>query len=111
MSSRPSSGSLFRNFRFAFQKCTISPGVPPVDPSSPALVILENYCATDDFKEIVTAPAKKNASVTEDTFDNFDFTIFKFPEINEGLSKLLIVIFSKTKFDFSYIFVHSFDLP
>ena len=67
--------------RFAFQKCTIYPGTDPN--SASALTIIEDFCAGTDFQQIITAPATNNGA-TEASFDNFDFTIFKYPTEDQG---------------------------
>ena len=73
-------------FSFNFKNCGIDPGETRNVP--PTLTILDDFCAADDFKEIVTAPADP-ASIEgtgATSFDNFDFTIFKFPGQEKGNS-------------------------
>lgn len=77
-------------FTFAYQKCGIDPGTTPIDP--PTLTILDDFCATTGFEEIVTSPGVTNG---DQSFNNFDFTIFKFPKVDEVTFSCTVSIFLK----------------
>ena len=92
-------------FSFNFKECGIDPGETPND--TPTLTILDDFCAAENFVDIVTAPADPASigGTGATSFDNFDFTIFKFPGEEKGnaFSKLNI-----SKYYFSDILVHRF---
>lgn len=67
-------------FSFAYKKCDIYPGTETVsETSDKQLTILGNekdFCASAGFEDIVTAPGELDGVKS---FQNFDFTVFKFP--------------------------------
>ena len=75
---------LMDHFSFNFKKCGIDPGETANEP--PTLTILDDFCAAENFEEIVTAPADPASigGTGASLFDNFDFTIFKFPGQEKG---------------------------
>ena len=74
------------DFSFNFKNCGIDPGETPND--TPTLTILDDFCAAESFADIVTAPADPAGigGTGATSFDNFDFTIFKFPGQEKGNS-------------------------
>ena len=72
------------HFSVNFKKCVIDPGETVNGPWT--LTILDDFCAAENFEEIVTAPADPAAigGTGDKSFDNFDFTIFKFPGQEKG---------------------------
>ena len=82
-------------FSFNFKQCGIDPGETANVPQT--LTILDDFCAADNFVDIVTAPADPASigGTGATSFDNFDFTIFKFPGQEKGNS--LISKLNKTE--------------
>ena len=88
---------LMDHFSFNFKKCGIDPGETANEP--PTLTILDDFCAAENFEEIVTAPADPASigGTGASSFDNFDFTIFKFPGQEKGNSMISKLNISELK--------------